>query len=483
MSVMLLAPIAQTDEISSLKMDLDIVRGVRSDINSLIYRNETTQTWGHAGPPFNLSHAVILELNRRIDAGLLIPQYRIQTNHGRLRVYPNQVPAHLQWIVDRQDPFKRIDASSTSEVENIGPRTEFWFKRGTTAPTVPSLSTFDYVNNTTVAQLMDADGWSKTTPSGTDTLYWTRVTWSVVSDVSSASASTPDTDDIRYSTDGGGSFSDTPPADMNDVDALEIYQPGYGWIEYPLHEDVVNPLIYISGANWQNYNNGADNADQYINISSDTDLLEDNYAVGFTVDTKISWSDHNTQVMGSASMPVKLLKTTKPNDVVHNQNAGGHVGKTTYMLAMNREHGGLELGLSAPDSLTSDYDSTYWSSFKFCFVSFPQMELTEAVTDSATVVYLSNKEGLSTGDTLFIDDEQMIVNVMAINPETGHGGGYSITVTRATGGTTAAAHDNESTVRGIVNKNAVRHVCITHRNGVPDYTQFRIFRLRKRGAE
>lgn len=428
---------------------------------------------------WDLADEGFLEVNRRIDESLIEVWYDV-AGHGE--VLASEIPSHLESIIAERDPFRRVLASSQQVLTGVGPRTEFWFKRGATAPALPSLATFDYDADVTVASLMEAAGWELGTPTGTDTLYWTRVTWSVVAGVSSASASPVASDDIRYSTDDGASFSATPPADMADVDAIEVYQEGYGWIEYPLREDVISPFVNISGEVWQNAENGNDAADQFINLASETDLLDDNYAVGFTVRQAFSWSDLGRRLQGHADLPIEGLQLARPQDIA-GQTADGQVGRATYIVVQNKEHGAVSVGLCDPATLLSDYDQQYWGTFRVVFVSYPRTALTEAAADSATVVYLEHKDGLATGDTLFIGDEQMTLGVLAASADSSHGGGFSATVTRGANGTTAAAHADAAEVRGIVNKDAVRHLCITRRHGVPDHTRFRVTRLRKRGAD
>ena len=428
-------------------------------------------------PPRNnewdLNDADFLELDRRIEEGTVTLEY--QWGRFTNRWSEDQIPSLYRARLIEQNPFYWVQSIPSQETQNQGPHTEFYFQRlasGIT-PTLPDFSTFDG-DSVTVASLMTGASWSRTVPSGDGLVWHTRVTWSIVEGVASAQGSTPTTDDLRYSTDNGDTFTTSPPSNLDDLDLVQQYIAGTGWIEFPVgDEEVVSPIVYLAGVNWQNAQNGADNAQQFIAMPSDSAILKDNYRIGFDVAKTQSWTaTDNYDWRGTVSIPTAAIVLCTPEEYA-GRNSSNYTRFKTYMLVQNKEHGSIEFGISQNGIALTAYDQNYYGSMFINFLSYPKVSLPANLAAATTVFDLGNVEQLAVGDTLFINDEQLAVT--AINST-------NVGVTRGANGTTAADHSSGDTVRAIVNRDEVRYVAIVSRYGVPDNTKVQIFRVRKRGA-
>ena len=436
----------------------------------------TNNRWNVAGD------SELTELDTRIENGTISVLYNYNgTTYNGL----SAVPAYLRDAVQQRDPFIPVTSTTQgAEGPDIGPHTVFYYKRssGETAPAVPDVSQYDGDANT-IEILMDGSGWTPTVPTGTDPLYYTRITYSRTGGTGSAFASAPTTDDIRWSTDDGDTYTTTPPADNADIDSIQTYIAPYGWATQVVHDDLINPFRRLSAEYWQNGANGSTSYDHYVALPTDTALLLDNYQVGFLVLKRQSWSDTGTVVYGGeVEFNTGNLMLTYP-DQMASQDANGQVGNSTYMMVMNKETGGFDhAGLCDPATLCSDYDSAFYATWKFVFLAFPKTRLDGAITADAGILTVDSGAGLAQNDILFIGDEQ--IRITSGNPATpDENGDYTVNVTRGVNGTTAAAHADNAQVRARVNRDEVEYIVFTHRHGVSTVTTMRFFFIAKRGAE
>lgn len=460
------------------RIQVEMQTYVQQQASSVIAYNGSQRIGKLTGGDFDATPSdEFIELDRRVEAGTAAVEYI--TPMGRFTT--GSVPAWARNYIDLRDPFARRQTTLTAE-QAVDVTNTIWYKRASAAPTLPSFDNLDGIT-VTADSIMAGAGWTKRPPTGTDTLYYTLITYSVADDLPAAEGTAPETDDIQYSTDHGETWLDAAPDDYDTVTDIRYYVPGNPglWATENLKPEVIDPLIHFGGTVWQNGGNGNDDYDQYIDVAANTNLLDDNYLVGCTIREVISWSDHRPNFEGSWEMPVDAIVLTTPQQY-EGVDSEGRVPHYTYLVIQSKENGACRIGLSAPGERLSDYSTSYYGAYFMNFISYPKTALTEAVTASATSLYLESVAGLTSGNTLYIGNERM--RVVSIGDEdSAHGGGHLVVVDRAHSGTTAAAHADNAEVRGIVNKDAVRYILIGKRRGVADRTQKKFWRVRKRGAE
>ena len=381
---------------------------------------------------------------------------------------PDRFKYRLQW-----DTFSADVAAQEQQVEDVR-WSELTFFRyidssSLTVP-VPGFSDGDVDG---LIEDMETGGWYQTTSAaytnkGTNTILRTAiVSYEYVgsTDTSTVSVSIIPRDNIRYSIDGI-TFTDDPPDDENDITHLEITVGGES-IDFTIKPatELVNPverLISEAYPPWQ----GSLSTPQVNSFGgADFNRL---YALQLHMWEAPGWSDVHTVIRGGFSplIPIDEIQLTSPQLIGqdafsnHDDVIEGNVGY--YVLRFGRTEsqgqGKVELFQVNSDNLP-DYDDGY-SVWLICFESYPVTTLHNAVPNSAaaSVRIFGTGRGISTGNTLFVNDEEMEVTGMSDSQLIGSDVTTLIAVDRGVNGTTATSHEVGDRIRAILNADRIRNI-------------------------
>ena len=400
-------------------------------------------------------------------------RFRGNTIPSRYPAYEkDDVPLEFRHIL-RDDTFSADVQSQEQQVEDVrwSELTFFRYDNATDiAVPVPSLEDGDVDG---LIEDMETGGWYQListayTNRGTNTILRTAVvSYEYVgnTDTATVNVSIIPRDNIRYSTDGVN-FTDDPPDDENDITHLEITVGGET-VDFTIKPatELVNPverLISEAYPPWQ----GSLSSPQVNSFAgADFNRL---YALQLHMWEAPGWSDVHTVIRGGFSplIPIDEIQLTSPQLIGqeafsnHDDRIEGNVGY--YVLRFGRTEsqgqGKVELFQVNSDDLP-DYDDGY-SVWLICFESYPATTLHNSVpnTAAASVRIFGTGRGISDGDTLFVNDEEMEVTGMSDSQLIGSDVTTLIAVDRGVNDTTATSHDVGDDIRAILNADRIRNI-------------------------
>lgn len=422
---------------------------------------------------YDLDDVSLREMARRVEEGTATLRYRYDSDW-----FDDPPPAGLATLFRSQNPLNQFRVT-LRQVANAGPYSEMWYRRSATVITAaPDVGALDGLAET-AASIMEAAGWTRAIPTGTDTLYYTEVTWGIQAEAAYAQATPPRTDDIRWRIEGSDTFTATPPAADAVVEEVELYVPGYGWDAfYTRPIDPESPVAWMTADAWQNYTLDSTQTPLELTGASAEDLIAGSYAIGVRGNKSASWADTGTlDYEGAAELPTDILRWVYPHQYAA-RDAQHRVPGKTYLMTQSKHSGAVTLSLMAPTETVNDWAADHYAACTLVFVAFPRTELTGPHQAGSPNIAVASDAGLQVGDTLFIGAEQLRVTGLPGTTPPDFGGRW-VDVERGVNGTTAGSAAAGAVVRAVVNADKLRQAVITNRStGMSHLTRLRFYRKR-----
>ena len=381
---------------------------------------------------------------------------------------PGKYKFILQW-----DTFSADVAAQEQQVEDVR-WSELTFFRyidssSLTVP-VPGFSDGDVDG---LIEDMETGGWYQTTSAaytnkGTNTILRTAVvSYEYVgsTDTSTVNVNVVPRDNLRYSTDGI-TFTDDPPSDQSAITHIE-WTVGGEVIDVRIkpETELVNPVENLINQTFPPYENNPTNPSSASFSGADFNRL---YAIQHLVWDAPNWSNAQDRDFSGFSglQPIDELILTSPQ-LIGQDDFSGHDeqiegGDSYYVLLFGRTYavGKGDVKIFNVDSDDINVYGSDYMAFLFCYESYPATTLHNAVpnTAAASVRIFGTGRGISTGDTLFVNDEEMEVTGMSASQLIGSDVTTLIAVDRGVNGTTAASHSVGDTIRAVLNSDRIRNL-------------------------
>ena len=417
-----------------------------------------------SGRLYNTEGADFTQLRHRLGAGTATLYYVI----GTTPYLETDIPVGAEWAIDR-NPFRLY--ASAHETPDIGPYSQIRYKRFPVGTIAHGPLVLIFTGDLTALDtLLTSEGWLRRPDSGTDLLYHLTVNYWRLATVTGVNASPPVSDNIQYSTDDGQTWSTTPPADFDDVDVVSIHGVD-GWVDIQVGVDEVienSPLEEVGGDN------------VYYSFPKRLSLegftLSHIYALQVEFDTRTGWGSSPRGIEGWASMLSTSINMVYPHEVAYGDGRWDVPTGKKLLVMQNKATGIVTLSHYNDYAVIADNDSDHYL-LRCCVEAYPMTTLSDALSSSQGWIQLTSLKGISTGDVLFVDSEQMIVT----GTTTLLGGETVLTVQRNANGTSAASHGLGAVCRAIVNADAPRYFTIINvHGGVEHRATLRVFILRHR---
>ena len=281
-------------------------------------------------------------------------------------------------------------------------------------------------------------------------------------------------DDIRYSVDNGQTWTEAAPSDPDDITNLEITIGGET-VDFlvKIETELVNPVEQIINDVYPPY---AYNLTTPYSASLASAVLSDFFGVQFRHWKGETWSNSHIPQYGgiSAVIPIDEILLTPPHLIGqdafsdYDDKIEGNHGY--YLIIITKEVGETrgEIQISQVDNDTiTGYSYSKYVTLLCCFESYPNSDIYQSV-NAGTIAFTirGTNRGVSVGDTMFVEDEQMRVTSIGASFKDSNGVFHSIDVTRAINGTTAVAHDSDTRIRGVINSDRIRNLTFLAERGI-----------------
>ena len=388
-------------------------------------------------------------------------------------VYDHELPEAYHQIRDTH-PFH---PNYVAEDKSRGPYVDVFYQRATTAPANTTVQFTGIESVGGFERRVENTGWLQTPPTGTDTLWYSVVRYGVYTDGEGwTDVEVARDTDINWSTDFGATWLSDLPADYDDVTDVRV-RYGTIWTDIPVFvdPDTNSPWLTLSVHN----DIVPLPADGLIALEIAGAALADLYQVGVRMDVYANdgriirsgeaWisTDYgrrsNVHPFGLQFIPPEDLDELLP------------VAPYRYIVQQDNMTG--EVQLFHGDVFVFQLPTTVSAAY-LSFGGFPVTTIAEAMGDGMDItsfLAVNPNVGFKIGDTLFIDDEQMRINSTNIVPFSPR-----VNVDRAINGTTRAAHDNGSLVRGVVREDVLHNVHVwDQHNTLPVRTRLSVLGLRR----
>ena len=375
------------------------------------------------------------------------------------------------WL--RYDTFSEDVQSQEQQVEDVrwSELTFFRYDDATDiAVPVPSLEDGDVDG---LIEDMETGGWYQListayTNRGTNTTLRTAVvSYEYVgnTDTATVNVNVVPANKLRYSI-NGIDFTDNPPSDESTITHIEWTVSGEVIdIRIKPETELVNPVENLINQTFPPYENNPTSPSSASFSGADFNRL---YAIQHHVWDAPSWSNAQAKDFSGFSelQPINELMLTSPQ-LIGQDDFSGHDeqiegGGSYYVLLFGRTND-VGTGVVKIFHVDSDDINVYGSdymAFLFCYESYPVTTLHNAVpnTAAASVRIFGTGRGISDGDTLFVNDEEMEVTGMSASQLIGSDVTTLIAVDRGVNDTTAAAHSVGDTIRAVLNSDRIRNL-------------------------
>ena len=384
----------------------------------------------------------------------------------------DELPGRSKYIL-QWDTFSADVASQEQQVEDVRWSELTFFKYDNSSDLAVPVPGFDDGDVDGLIEDMETGGWYQTTSDantnkGTNTILRTAVvSYEYVgnTDISTVNVNVVPRDNLRYST-NGIDFTDDPPSDQSTITHIE-WTVGGEVIDIRIkpETELVNPVENLINQTFPPYENNPTNPTSASFSGADFNRL---YAIQHLVWDAPNWS--NAQVRDfsgfSGLQPIGELILTSPQ-LIGQDDFSGHDeqiegGEGYYILLFGRTNdvgkGNVKIFNVDSDDINV-YGSDYMA-FLFCYESYPVTELYSSIINPAATLLTieGTARGISDGDTLFIDNEQMEVTSIADSELSLITVTTELTVARGANNTTASAHSSGTTVRAVLNSDRIRNL-------------------------
>ena len=434
-----------------------------------------------ASGDFDVTNSEVAEVISRVRSGLEVVYYiqDSQLNRNLARsgdeyyyVYDHELPKVYQHLRDTH-PFH---ANYVTKDQSRGPYVDVFYQRATAAP---ALTTAQFTGLESVGayeRRVENTGWLQTPPTGTDTLWYSVVRYGVYStgigwtDVEIAY----DTD-INWSIDFGATWLSDLPVDYDDVTDVRV-RYGTVWTDIPVFvdPDTNSPWLTLSVHN----DIVPLPTDGIVALEIAGAALADLYQIGVRMD--VYHTDGTILRSGEAWLSTDYGRRSNTHpfglQFIPPEHLDESVPVVPYRYIVTQDNMTGEVHLFHGDVLVSQLPTTVSVAY-LSFGGFPVTTLAEAMGDGMDItsfLAVNPNVGFKIGDTIYIDDEEMRINNTNIVPFA------RVNVDRAINGTTRAAHDNGSLVRGVVREEMLHNVHVWDRdNTLPVRTRMSVLGLRR----